>query len=420
MLALVDVNNFYVSCERAFDVKLHKRPVVVLSNNDGCVVSRSNEAKALGIQMGQPWFQMRELAKQHGIVAMSSNYTLYGDMSRRVMSILGEMAPRQEIYSIDECFLDLTGIRDRESLARTMRQRVLQWTHLPVCVGIAPTKVLAKLANHCAKKELAGSGGVCDFGSMPPETLDRVLQGIEVGEVWGIGRKLSGHLIGGGIQTVAALRDADAPTLRDRFGVVMERIIRELRGDACLGMDETPEPRQEITSSRSFGRHVETYEELREAVMTYTARAGEKLRRDGSVAGAIRVFVMTNPHKNTPQYQRQTRVGFESPTDDVIRLSSAAVAGLKEIWKDGYIYNKAGVILTDLSPRARRQVTLFEDVALREKRGRLNAAVDTLNGRFGRGTIALAAAGIQKGWKLKAEMRSPPYTTDWNQLLVVR
>lgn len=363
---------------------------------------------------------MRDLAQEHGIIAMSSNYTLYGDMSRRVMSILAEMAPHQEIYSIDECFLDFTGIRDREGLARSMRERVLQWTHLPVCVGIAPTKVLAKLANHCAKKGLAGRRGVCDFGTLTPEALSQVLAGIEVGEVWGIGRKLSGHLIGGGIGTVAALRDADAATLRNRFGVVMERIIRELRGDACLALNEAPEPRQEITSSRSFGRHVKTYGELREAVMTYTARAGEKLRRDGSVAGAIRVFVMTNPHKQTPQYQRQTRVGFDSATDDVIELSPAAVSGLTEIWRDGYIYNKAGVILTDLSPKATRQTALFEDTALREKRGRLNSALDTLNGRFGRGTIALAGAGLRKEWKLKAEMRSPPYTTDWDHLLVVK
>lgn len=419
MLALVDVNNFYVSCERAFDVKLHKRPVVVLSNNDGCVVSRSNEAKALGVKMGQPWFQMRDLAKEHGIVGMSSNYTLYGDMSRRVMSILGEMAPRQEIYSIDECFLDLTGIRDREALARVMRLRVLQWTHLPVCVGIAPTKVLAKLANHCAKKGLAGSGGVCDFGAMNQSALTQVLAGIEVGEAWGIGRKLSGHLTGGGIRTVAALRDADAATLRDKFGVVMERIIRELRGDPCLALDEPPEPRQEITSSRSFGRHVKTYDELREAVMTYAARAGEKLRSDGSVTSAIRVFVMTNPHKKTPQYNRQVRIGFSSPTDDVVTISKAAVTGLRDIWRDGFIYNKAGVILTDLRPSTQRQSTLFEDVTTREKRGRMNEAIDTLNVRYGRGTIALAGAGIQKRWKLKAEMRSPPYTTDWDRLLVV-
>lgn len=419
IFALVDVNNFYVSCERAFDPKLHDRPVVVLSNNDGCAVARSNEVKALGVKMGTPWFQMRELAEQHGIIALSSNYTLYGDMSRRVMSILAEMAPRQEIYSIDECFLDLTGVPQAKALAQAMRYRIRKWTRLPVCVGVAPSKTLAKLANHAAKKRPVYEG-VCDLAAMEPAERDALLGSIEVSEVWGIGRRLTEHLSHMGITTVRDLRDADAATIRDRFGVVVERTVRELRGEACLALCESAEPRKEIISSRSFEHDVRTFEELREAVMTYTATAGEKLRRQGSMASAILVYAHTNPHKNVPQYSRQTLVSFGTPTDDVINLSRAAVLGLRRIYREGYHYKKAGVALSQLSPKAHRQATLFESTIQFAKRDRINTAIDKLNLRYGRGTVALAGAGIEKAWKIKAEMRTPAYTTDWEQLPVAR
>ncbi len=418
VFALVDVNNFYVSCERAFDPGLQHRPVVVLSNNDGCAVARSNEVKALGVKMGTPWFQMRDLAEQHGIVALSSNYTLYGDMSRRVMTLLADMAPRQEIYSIDECFLDVTGIRSVREHCQVMRHRVRKWTRLPVCVGIAPTKTLSKLANHAAKKR-PQFDGVCDLANMPRADLDALLGDIAVGEVWGIGGRLTAHLAKIGITTVVQLRDCDTVMLRERFGVVMERTVRELRGESCLPLEEISGPRIEITSSRSFGEEVTRYTQLREAVMSYTARAGEKLRRDQSLASAILVYTHTNPHKDVPQYSKQTLVAFGTPTDDVIALSAAAVVGLQRIWREGFRYKKAGVILSQLTPKALRQATLFESAVEVSKRDRVNVAIDKLNARYGRGTIALAGAGIEKRWKLKAEMRTPAYTTNWNELPVV-
>lgn len=420
VFALVDVNNFYVSCERVFDPRLLGKPVIVLSNNDGCAVSRSNEAKALGIKMGAPWFQIRDLAQQYNVMALSSNYTLYGDMSRRVMTLLADMAPRQEIYSIDECFLDLTGFRDCVGYGQSIRYRVRRWTGLPVCVGIASTKTLAKLANHCAKKR-PGFDGVCDFADLPKDDFERLLTDLPVSEVWGIGRKLSAHLALMGIETVRDLRDADVPTIRQRFGVVVERTVRELRGESCLELEELQPVRQGITTSRSFGHEVTRIDEAREAVSSYAATAAQKLRQDGSEASAILVFARTNPfRKHLPQINRQTLVSFGTPTDDTIALSRYAMQGLKRIWVDGYRYHKAGVMLSGLTPKNRHQASLFENPFETAKRDRLNSTMDRLNQRYGRGTLALAGAGIQKEWKLKSERLTPAYTTRWDELPVAR
>ncbi|MDO9452407.1 MAG: Y-family DNA polymerase [Stagnimonas sp.] len=419
VFALVDVNNFYVSCERVFDPRLLGKPVIVLSNNDGCAVSRSNEAKALGIKMGAPWFQLKDLARQHGVVALSSNYTLYGDMSRRVMTLLADMAPRQEIYSIDECFLDLTGSRDCLTYGQSIRYRVRRWTGLPVCVGIASTKTLAKLANHCAKKR-PGFDGVCDFGDLPVDDYERLLADIHVSAVWGIGRKLSERLAVMGIDTVRDLRDADTATLRARFGVVVERTVRELRGESCLELEELQAVRQGVTTSRSFGEEVTRIEGLKEAVSSYTATAAAKLRSDGTEASAILVFAHTNPFKNTPQISRQTLVSFATPTDDTFALCRYAMQGVSRIWVDGYRYKKAGVMMSQITPKNRHQASLFENPFETAKRDRLNTTMDRLNLRYGRGTLALAGAGIQKDWKLKSEHRSPAYTTRWDELPVAR
>ena len=278
--ALIDGNNFYVSCERVFNPKLEGRPMVVLSNNDGCVVARSAEVKALGVKMGEPWFKLKAMARKHGIVAYSSNYTLYADMSNRMMAVLASYSPRQEIYSIDECFLGLDGFShyDLMAHAQKMRQQVKQWVGLPVCVGIAPTKTLAKLANHCAKKGLAGDDGVCDFGQLGKEEYEALLASLPVGEVWGVGRKLTARLNEMGIHTVRQLRDADTATIRRQFSVVLERTIMELRGISCLELEELAPAKKQIMSSRSFGAYVHTLPELEEAVSTYIARAAEKLR----------------------------------------------------------------------------------------------------------------------------------------------
>lgn len=313
-IALIDVNNFYVSCERVFNPKLKNKPVVVLSNNDGCAVARSNEVKALGIGMGAPWFKFKDLAKQHGIVAYSSNYALYADMSNRVMSILRQFSPDQEIYSIDESFLDLTGFQHRNLVqyGHQMRQRVLQWTGLPVSVGIASTKTLAKLANHCAKKR-AEFNGVCDFNCMSPQTLNTLLGQIAVGEIWGVGRKLAPQLESLGFKTVLDLKLANPETLRQKFSVVMEKTIRELNGVVCIELEEVTPKKQQIVSSRSFGKPVEDLESLSESISLYMTRAAEKLRKQSSYAGALHVYIRTSPFKlDQPFYSNGYTVALPS------------------------------------------------------------------------------------------------------------
>jgi DNA polymerase V len=309
--ALVDGNNFYVSCERVFNPQLEGRPVVVLSNNDGIVVARSAEVRALGVKMGGPWFQLRDTARKHGILAFSSNYALYADMSNRMMRILGDYSPHQEIYSIDECFLGFDGFPAAElaAIGQRIRRQVKQWVGIPVCVGIGATKTLAKLANHCAKKGLAGADGVCDFGRMQPAELDELFGRIAVGEVWGVGRRLSEKLAARGIATVRELRDADAVTLAEAFSVVLQRTVMEVRGISCLELEALAPAKKQIVSSRSFGTYVTTLDELEEAVSTYTARAAEKLRRQPTVAH----FMFTSaPTRSSPSI-RNINAGSPCP-----------------------------------------------------------------------------------------------------------
>lgn len=416
MFALVDGNNFYVSCERDFNPKLKDRPVVVLSNNDGCVVARSNEVKALGVKMGTPWFQLRELANKHGIVALSSNYSLYADISNRMMTVIGAFAPRQEIYSIDECFLGLDGYThfDLVAHAEAIRQRVRQWVGIPVCVGIGETKTLAKLANHCAKKDLAGADGVCDLTRLGPEERTRLYARIPVNEVWGVGRRLTEQLGRRGILTVEDLRGADPESLRQAFSVVLERTVRELNGTACLDLEEVAPNKQEIMSSRSFGAYVYTLGELQEAVAVYMSRAAEKLRRQGSLAGMAQVYIRTNPFRETaPQYQRGLNIPLTEATDDTLRLIRAAHWGLRKLYRPGYAYQKAGVALLDLRPRGQVQMNLFASAPDRQP---LMQVMDRINATFGRGTLRSAAEGIQPAWRMKRERMSPAYTTRWDQL----
>lgn len=425
LFALVDVNNFYVSCERAFNPKLCGRPVVVLSNNDGCAVARSSEVKALGVKMGTPWFQLQDLARQHGIVALSSNYTLYGDMSNRVMTLLRSYSPNVEVYSIDESFLSLNGLAGRwpspTAMGQDIRRRVLAWTALPVCVGIGPSKTLAKLANHIAKKQPAFVG-VCDLASMPAADMDALLAQIEVGEVWGVGRKIGERLRAAGIATAQALRMAPPKWLRAEFGVVMERTGDELRGVSCLALEEVAPAKQQIISSRSFGDMIVTEAELGEAVSLYVARAAEKLRQQGSVCNAIHVFVMTNQFRlNDRQYNNGITVPLQDASNDTRALTVAALAGLKRIYRPGYLYKKAGVMLLELTPGAQRQGSLFDPAgAGAERSGRVMSALDALNSRFGRDTVVVGSAGTRKRWAMRSENRSPRYTTNWDELPRVR
>ena len=421
--ALVDVNNFYVSCERVFKPSLENTPVVVLSNNDGCAVARSNEVKSLGVKMGMPWFKMKDLARQHGIQAYSSNYALYGDMSNRVTSILRDYSPDLEVYSIDESFLRIETVAHLYGgaipMGQQMRHRIKQWTGLPVCVGVGPTKTLAKFANHLAKKNDVFNG-VCDLHAMTrPERLEW-MWGVEVGEVWGVGSRIRKRLAGMGVDTVLDLRNASPKQMRAQFGVVMERTCNELRGISCLELEDVMPPKQQIMSSRSFGAPVETIEELRESVASYLASAAEKLRRQNSVAGAVYVFVLTNRFKeDEPQYNAGITVPMDDATDDTLALTSAALRGLAAIFRPGFRYKKTGVMLTLLSDKGARQATLFDDPVAREKSEKLMEAMDAINREFGRGTLRSGASGIVQRWAMRAENRSPRYTTRWDELPVV-
>lgn len=409
-LALVDVNNFYASCEAVFNPKLKGRPLVVLSNNDGCVVARSAEAKALGVKMGQPWHLIQDLAKRHGIIAYSSNYTLYADMSNRVMTILGDMVPSREVYSIDECFVNLSGIADFHEHGVSIRQRVQQWTGLTVCVGIAGTKTRAKLANRIAKKH-PEYGGVFDLDALRPSEEQAWLQQMPVGDVWGIGRRLEEQLGTLGIRSVADLKGADPKAIRQRFSVVVERIVEELRGVSCLSLELLTPAKQQIMSSRSFGNTVTEEQELGEAVATYVSRAAEKLRSQDSLAGAVHVLLETNPFKDVPQYFNSTTIRLPFATDDTLTLTKFALWGLGKLYRRGFQYKKAGTMLMHLQPKGQRQVTLFEDPEKIERRDRLNQAMDRLNLRFGRGTLALAAGGTGSRWHMQRANLSPCFTT---------
>ncbi|SMP51849.1 Y-family DNA polymerase [Noviherbaspirillum suwonense] len=419
--ALVDCNNFYVSAERVFNPKLEDCPVVVLSNNDGCAVARSAEAKALGIQMGAPWFQLQPLVKQHGLIGLSSNYTLYGDMSARVMQVLRTFTPDVEVYSIDESFLRIERMRQLWPclvvMGQAIRTQVRQWTGIPVCVGIGPTKTLAKLANHIAKKN-PQFGGVFDMTTCPEGELVSLLSAIDVSETWGVGRRIAAKLDAMNIRTVENLRRASPKAIRLHFSVVLERTVAELQGISCLALEDVAPPKKQIVSSRSFGRMVMTYEELGEALSTYVLRAAEKLRVQKSVAGALQVFVMTNVFRETdPQYSNGIVIPLPNPTNDTLKLVAAALYGLKRIYKPGYAYKKCGVMLMDLSPQHQRQGSLFsqvEDVARHSDA--LMSVLDSINARYGRDTLTVAAAGTRNTWVARAENKTPCYTTRWSEL----
>lgn len=420
-IALVDCNNFYVSCERMFNPKLEGKPVVVLSNNDGCAVARSNEVKALGVKMGEPWFKLEKLAKQHGIIALSSNYSLYADLSARVMSTLATFSPKQVVYSIDECFLDLEGFAP-DSLAdygQTIRKTVRRNVGIPVCVGIAETKTLAKLANHCAKKGLAGHDGVCDFGRLDEAERSSLFASLPVGEIWGIGRKITERLQPMGIQTVEDLRVVNAARIRQQLSVVVERTVKELNGVPCIELEDAGTPRQQIMVSRSFGQEVSTLDDLSESVAYFATRAAEKLRKDGSVAGSVCIFIRTNPFKEkAPQYQRSIVVPLSQPSDDTLRLVNVAKWGLTEIYRSGFSYKKSGVLLMGLQPKGTIQSNLFEEPTGHTKSAKLMEVMDSINKRMGKGSLTIAASGTNQRWAMRRERKSPSYTTEWNELPV--
>lgn len=414
--ALVDVNNFYASCESVFNPRLVGRPVVVLSNNDGCIVARSAEAKAMGIKMGQPWHQIRRTAEQQGVLAFSSNYALYQDMSNRVTAILRGMAPEIEVYSIDESFLDLTGMRQLVDHGQSIRARVRQWTGLTVCVGIGSTKTRAKLANHIAKKH-PEYGGVFDLESLSAEDQQAWFRKLPVGEVWGVGRKHDARLQAMGIERVADMMAANPKVIRSAFSVVMEKTIAELNGVSCLSLELVAPDKAQIMSSRSFGRDVTALGDLREAVLTYTCRAAEKLRAQGSHAGSIYVAIRTNPFKpDQPQYSNGRQVRLPQATSDSRTLGRVALQVLSEIYQPGYRYKKAAVMLMDLASAGQCQGNLLTSDREDERSDALGKTLDAINRRFGRGAISLAGTGRTGSWGMKRMNLTPAYTSSWSSI----
>lgn len=409
-IALIDGNNFYVSCERVFDRRLEGVPVIVLSNNDGCAVARSEEAKALGIRMGQPAFELRELIARHRVRVLSSNYTLYGDMSRRVNAVLEGFTPDREVYSIDETFLGLGGCagRDLAGYGQQLRATVRRWTGIPTCVGIGPTKTLAKLANAAAKKQPVWAG-VCDL--MGEGARQAVLAAFPVEDVWGIGGATAAKLARLGVATAGALAGLDAKQARAIGTVTLERTVLELRGWPCLGLEDVPPPRKGLAVTRSFGRPVETLEELREAVAAYATRAGEKLRQHGLVAGRVSTFFHTSPHRDGPQYHASRMSRLLPMTSDTCQLIAAALRCVDAAWppRGRYAFVKAGVLLEELCPPEEAPRTLFDAASPRS--AQLMQAMDQLNSRFGRGTVFPAAIGVERGWQLRAAHHTPRYTT---------
>lgn len=422
MFALVDVNSFYASCESAFRPDLKGRPVVVLSNNDGCVIARNVEAKAAGVKMGDPFFKQKELFRRYGVVCFSSNYELYADMSSRVMSTLEAMSPRCEIYSIDEAFCDLTGVRNcrvLEEFGRELKDAVYQNTRLGVGVGIAQTKTLAKLANHAAKKWQRQTGGVVDLSNL--ERQRKLMAVLPVEEVWGVGRRISKKLEAMGIKKVLDLADTDIRFIRKHFNVVLERTVRELRGEPCLELEEFAPVKQEIVCSRSFGERITEYDAMRQAICSYASRAAEKLRGEHQYCRFISTFVKTSPFAlNEPYYGNSASVKLLTPTQDSRDIISAATRSLDAIWKDGHRYQKAGVMLGDFFSQGIAQLNLFDDNAPRRGGEKLMEVLDHLNAKEGRGALYFAGQGIQQQWAMKREMLSPRYTTRYEDLLQVK
>ncbi|MCG8391932.1 MAG: Y-family DNA polymerase [Pseudomonadales bacterium] len=414
MFALVDCNSFYASCERVFRPDLKGRPVVVLSNNDGCIVAGSPEARGLGVRTGMPLHEARDLIRKHGVAVFSSNYTLYGDMSRRVVATLETLVPQVEMYSIDECFLDLSLFPDHElqPLGQQIRERVARWVGLPVCVGIAPTKTLAKLANSLAKKD-AGAGGAVVLNS--DARRRGALWQVPVSAVWGVGRRLAGRLEAMDINTAEQLAAADRRLIRKRFSVVQERLVRELNGEPCLTMETQPVPRQQVIHSRSFGDPLVSLPALRQAVSDFTAKAAEKMRQEGLCAGRISLYLRTAPMGKPQQLFPHTASASLSPASlDTRVLSRQAGELLSSLWKPGYRYGKAGVMLTELSPAGQGQASLFASQETTRKEEALMKTLDAINAS-GKGKVWLAGRGMkreeQSVWAMRRAHLSPAYTT---------
>lgn len=430
MFALVDGNNFYVSCERVFRPSLEGHPVVVLSNNDGCAIARSDEAKALGIKMGHPFFKIRREFPNAGVIAISANFILYGDMSSRFMGVAAALGPNQEIYSIDECFVGLDGVGgDLVRRSHVIRNRLQCWLGLPAGIGIGQTKTLAKLANHVAKSAVRKPGSypedlgyVCNLAVLPACDMDSVLAATPVGDIWGVGRKINKQLEEMGVTTALQLANMDPSFVRKRWSVVLERTVRELQGQPCIGLDDVAPDKQQIACTRSFGRRITDLPSLEEAVSLFASRAAEKLRKQDGVVGQVLVFIHTSPFSDGQQYANSATVRMLRPTSDTIRIVQGAVKGLRSIYKPGFDYAKAGVMLMDIgsAETVQGELDLFSDM---EERTDLMTAIDNINSKFGRGAIRVALAGAgekKREWQMRQELRTPRYTTNLADIPIAR
>lgn len=418
MFALADVNSFYASCEKVFRPDLRDKPVVVLSNNDGCVIARSKEAKRLGIKMGVPWFQLKDAQFPEPVIAFSSNYALYASMSNRVMSHLEDLAPHVEQYSIDEMFLDIRGIdgcMDFEDFGRQLREHVRSGTGLTIGVGMGPTKTLAKSAQW-ASKEWPQFGGVLALTTDNQRRTEKLLSLQPVEEIWGVGRRIGKKLNTFGVTTALQLARMNPAFVRKNFNVVLERTVRELNGEACISLEEAPPAKQQIVCSRSFGERVTTYESMRQAICQHAERAAEKLRGEKQYLRHISVFVKTSPFAvNEPYYGNLASEKLLTPTQDTRDIISAAVRALERIWQNGHRYAKAGCMLNDFTPTGISQLNLFDIAQPHSNSEQLMKVLDGIN-HSGLGKVWFAGRGIAPEWQMKREMLSPAYTTRWNEL----
>ncbi len=415
-IALVDCNSFYVSCERLFNPKIRKKPVVVLSNNDGCIISRSNEAKALGIKMGEPYFKGKDIIIKNNVQVFSSNYSLYGDISRRVMRTLKRFNSDIEVYSIDEAFLDLSNFTDQEveKVGKEIRATVLQWTGIPTSIGIAKTKTLSKVANHIAKKTQSGVASLIGI-----ENIDPILEKVEINDVWGVGKQLTKFYQKNGIYNAKQLKNKSNTWIKKSSNVLSSRTAMELRGIPCINLETTTSKRKSCVVSRSFGKRVEKFQELREAVANYCLNASEKIRSESLVAKAITVFVRTSPfQRNFGYYSNSKTLDFPIATNNSIETVKAAMSILDSIFRNGYRYQKAGVMLTGLSNEEGKKNLFSTDKD--EKINSLMRSIDNTNYRYGRSTLSLASAGVQKRWNMRRQYSSKIDTADFYCLPTIR
>lgn len=417
IFALVDCNNFYTSCEVIFNPSLKGKPVVVLSNNDGCVIARSDEAKRAGIKMGIPVFEIGDLIKKHNVHVFSTNYALYGDISQRVMTILASLVPEIEIYSIDEAFLDLSGIpADKISAtAQKMREEIFRWTGIPVSVGLAPTKTLAKVANQIAKSD-AQYKGVFDFANHPAK--DDILKNFPVGEIWGVGEKYEEFFKKNDIHTALGLKKADENRIREHLGIMGQRLVLELRGTVCYPINKNPETKKEICTSRSFGHPLQTYEDLEQATTSYVSKVAAKLRRQKSLARSLLIFIMTNKYAKGPKYVNYKIVRLPEASNQTPELIHYALIALKQLYRKGYLYKKSGIVVSEIIPEEGLQPGLWEN-ANRIKNRKLLEVIDRINRKAGADQVKFAVEGSDEGWKMRQENLSPHYTTRWKDILVV-